>query len=79
MEIMGSIRFCDNVKSPGSTAGCGKPHVRWCGRGDGSNPVTPSRLALTLRTILDIKAEKGVCYPYLDNNLLSPHWLLAGP
>ena len=25
---------------PGSTAGCGKPHVRWCGRGDGRNPVT---------------------------------------
>ncbi len=27
----------------GSTAGCGKPHVRWCGRGDGRNPVTPTR------------------------------------
>jgi hypothetical protein len=30
-------------KSPGSTAGCGKPHVRWCGRGDGRNPITPTR------------------------------------
>ena len=20
-----------------------KPHVRWCGRGDGRNPVTPTR------------------------------------
>jgi len=30
----------------GSTAGCGKPHVRWCGRGDGRNPVTPSRSLL---------------------------------
>ena len=40
---MVTIRFCDYVRSPGSTAGCGKPHVRWCGRGDGRNPVTPSR------------------------------------
>jgi hypothetical protein len=30
-------------KSPDPTAGCGKPHVRWCGRGDGRNPVTPTR------------------------------------
>jgi len=27
----------------GSTAGCGKPHVRWCGRADGRNPVSPTR------------------------------------
>ena len=27
----------------GSTAGCGRPHVRWCGRGNGRNPVTPTR------------------------------------
>ena len=26
-----------------STAGCGKPHVRWCGRADGRNPVSPTR------------------------------------
>jgi hypothetical protein len=26
-----------------STAGCGKPHVLWCGRGNGRNPVTPTR------------------------------------
>ena len=26
-----------------STAVCGKPHVRWCGRGNGRNPVTPTR------------------------------------
>jgi len=30
----------------GSAAGCGKPHVRWCGRGGGRNPVTPSRSRL---------------------------------
>ena len=33
-------------KSPDPTAGCGKPHVRWCGRGDGRNPVTPTRSGL---------------------------------
>ena len=26
-----------------STAVCGKPHVRWCGRTDGRNPVSPTR------------------------------------
>ena len=24
-----------------------KPHVRWCGRGDGRNPVTPTRSGCT--------------------------------
>jgi hypothetical protein len=26
-----------------STAGCGKPHVRWCGRVSGRNPADPTR------------------------------------
>jgi hypothetical protein len=26
-----------------STAGCGKPHVRWCGRDSGRNPAIPTR------------------------------------
>ncbi len=26
-----------------STAGCGKPHVRWCGRDNGRNPVISTR------------------------------------
>lgn len=26
-----------------SSAGCGKPLVRWCGRGDGRHPVTSTR------------------------------------
>jgi len=30
-------------KTGGSTAGCGKPHVRWCGRGGGRNPATSTR------------------------------------
>jgi hypothetical protein len=46
MGIMASIGFCDHIRSLGSTAGCGKPHVRWCGRGDGRNPVTSSRSEL---------------------------------
>ena len=29
------------------TAVCGKPHVRWCGRADGRNPVSSTRSKLT--------------------------------
>ena len=29
-----------------STAGCGKPHVRWCGMVNGRNPVGPIRSGL---------------------------------
>jgi len=40
-----SMGFCGvHLDTAGSTAGCGKPHVRWCGRGDGRNPVIPTRL-----------------------------------
>ena len=28
------------------TAGCGRPHVRWCGRGNGRNPVASTRSGL---------------------------------
>jgi len=28
---------------PNSTAGCGKPHVRWCGRANRRNPVSSTR------------------------------------
>ena len=38
-----SIGSCGNLKPLGSTAGCGRPHVRWCGRGNGRNPVTSTR------------------------------------
>ena len=31
------------AKPPAPTAGCGRPHVRWCGRGNGRNPVTSTR------------------------------------
>jgi hypothetical protein len=30
-----------NLLAP--TAGCGRPHVLWCGRGNGRNPVTSTR------------------------------------
>jgi hypothetical protein len=33
----------------GSTAGCGKPHVRWCGSPDGRNPVRATRSTWRLR------------------------------
>jgi hypothetical protein len=32
---------------PSSTAGCGKPHVRWCGRGTGCNPPCPHPIKLS--------------------------------
>ena len=37
------LRDVPESKFEGSTAGCGKPHVRWCGRGGGRNPATPTR------------------------------------
>jgi hypothetical protein len=43
MENIRSIGSCGNLKPLGSTAGCGRPHVRWCGRGNGRNPVTSTR------------------------------------
>ena len=37
------LRELPERKTGGSTAGCGKPHVRWCGRGGGRNPATSTR------------------------------------
>jgi hypothetical protein len=36
-------RELPECKTGGSTAVCGKPHVRWCGRGGGRNPITSTR------------------------------------
>src|ERR1700724_1689097 len=38
-----SIRSCRDLRRLGSTAGCGKPHVRWCGRVAGRNPRHSTR------------------------------------
>jgi hypothetical protein len=38
-----AIRPCGQVRPLRSTAVCGKPHVRWCGRGGGRNPATSTR------------------------------------
>ena len=45
------FRELPECKTGGSTAGCGKPHVRWCGRGGGRNPATSTRSekSLTIR------------------------------
>ena len=43
--IMDTIRLRIGPALMCSIAGCGKPHVRWCGRGDGRNPVTSTRSA----------------------------------
>ena len=32
-----------------------KPHVRWCGRGDGRNPVTPTRSISILACLLSVR------------------------
>jgi RNA-directed DNA polymerase len=40
-----TIGSCRAVKRPGSTAGCGKPHVRWCVRVAGRNPRHSTRSA----------------------------------
>ena len=53
---MGAIPILDHLKKKGglfSTAGCGKPHVRWCGRGDGHYSVTSTRS--TNRTIQQVR------------------------
>ena len=38
-----SVESYDQLGSPGSTAGCGKPQVRWCGRVAGRNPRHSTR------------------------------------
>lgn len=42
-----------------STAGCGKPHVRWCGRANGRNPVSSTRSKLE-----DPKGYGAIEYAY---------------
>ena len=37
--VPGAIRLCGNIMPLGSTAVCGKPHVRWCGRGPVTSPA----------------------------------------
>jgi len=57
--------WCRLNATSGSTAGCGKPHVRWCGRGDGRNPVTPTR-SLKLCLQGNIKQSLKHCIPKLE-------------
>src|SRR5712692_2868932 len=38
-----SLRVREGSTLDGPTAGCGKPHVRWCGRVPGRNPRHPTR------------------------------------
>ena len=37
------LRAWEGSTLDGPTAGCGKPHVRWCGRVSGRNPADPTR------------------------------------
>ena len=43
IRLSSTIRSCHAVRRLGSTAGCGKPHVRWCGRVAGRNPRHSTR------------------------------------
>src|ERR1039457_2746413 len=52
------------VKALVSTAGCGKPHVRWCGRVPGRNPRHPTRSRSTGRLL---------CWWFVHGTLLHPH------
>ncbi len=57
------VRCVNGERNPGQhtllapTAGCGKPHVRWYGRGNVRNPVTSTRS----RTILSIASTTAIC------------------
>src|SRR6266852_2376986 len=51
-----AVRSCGCSTPLTSTAGCGKPHVRWCGREQGRNPLPPTR---SLQTNKDLVAQRG--------------------
>ena len=51
------LRNGDGRPPDGSIAGCGKPHVRWCGRVSGRNPADPTRSWLRLRRAVFFAAE----------------------
>ena len=54
-----AIGSCGDVRPLASTAGCGKPHVRWCGRVTGRNPRHSTR---SFRTAFGFKAlPDSVC------------------
>jgi hypothetical protein len=45
------LREVPECKFEGSTAGWGKPHARWCGRGGGHHPATSTRSTLLSRIL----------------------------
>ena len=45
------LRAWEGRPLDGPTAGCGKPHVRWCGRVPGRNPRHPTRSPLARRIV----------------------------
>ena len=46
-------------KPPGSTAGYGKPYVRWCGRVDGRNPIYPTRSSVAQNFSSRVRRRMG--------------------
>src|SRR5207245_11517946 len=57
-----SLRVREGSTLDGPTAGCGKPHVRWCGRVPGRNPRHPTRSAPSRhRAVLGLRAPNTQC------------------
>src|SRR5271165_2230724 len=58
--ILALSRSCGPMKPLGSTAGCGKPHVRWCGREQGRNALPrPDHLTRDLQVYGSAKTCAG--------------------
>src|ERR1017187_8383173 len=64
IRLSRSIGSCKPVRLPGSTAGCGKPHVRWCGRVAGRNPRHSTRSRLPNRS-----TERGTEPPLCERRV----------
>src|SRR5258708_34771960 len=43
LRLLTAVGSCGHPTPLTSTAGCGKPHVRWCGKEQGRNPLPPTR------------------------------------
>ena len=50
--VVTRLRAWDGRTPNGPTAGCGKPHVRWCGRVPGRNPRHPTRSSIAVPAAL---------------------------
>ena len=64
MRCHGRASVTPNVKSERMDGGtASKPQVRWCGRGDGRNPVTSTRFGLGLSPLIVMVYRTIPVYP----------------